>query len=120
MIFLYPKFLIYLDLSENNIIEISGLGNLSNLKTLKLSANKIKKIKGLDNLANLKKLDLDCNKISRLENAERLKHIKMINLDGNPIPDEELDKLGGKRYGKTIYQNLDKKKNRKKIIKSYI
>ena len=59
----------------------------------------------MKDLRSLSYLNLNTNKISRLKNIQDLKHIWSINLDNNPIPEKELDKLGGKRTRKTILQN---------------
>jgi len=56
-------------------------------------------------LLDLDNLSLSYNQISQLGDIEILKSIWCINLDNNPIPEKELDKLGGKRTRKTILQN---------------
>ncbi len=48
----------HLDLSDNKIEKMEGLGNLTNLKYLWLNNNQIKNVEGLENLTNLEHLFL--------------------------------------------------------------
>jgi len=54
-------------------------------------------------LPNLELLFLNANQISHLGNIEVLRNLYNVSLDYNPIPEAELDKLGGKRDRKTVY-----------------
>ena len=77
--------LVLLDLSENQITEISGLSNLKDLRVLSLSDNKITEIKGLENLINLKVLDLRRNQISEIKRLGNLTNLEQLTLSHNNI-----------------------------------
>lgn len=78
-----------LDLSDNQISEIKGLENLTNLKVLRLKNNFISEIKGLNNLKKLEILDLSNNfNITEIpENLNDLTSLKIFKLTGCPIKD---------------------------------
>lgn len=77
--------LVSLYLDENQITEITGLSNLRNLHFLSLSDNKIAEIKGLENLINLKNLDLGRNQISEIKGLENQTNLEQLNLTYNEI-----------------------------------
>lgn len=77
--------LVSLNLDENQITEITGLSNLRNLHFLSLSDNKIAEIKGLENLINLKNLDLGRNQISEIKGLENQTNLEQLNLTYNEI-----------------------------------
>lgn len=77
--------LVLLNLDENQITEISGLSNLKNLSTLSLSGNIITEIKGLDNLINLKNLRLERNQITEIKGLENLENLVRLELSHNDI-----------------------------------
>jgi len=77
-----------INLSSQNIVNLSdvkGLGNLINLNKLHLSFNEITEISGLDNLVNLKSLHLQGNKIRKIEGLEQLKNLEYLYLNSNEI-----------------------------------
>lgn len=81
-----------LDLSFNNIGEISGLDNLTNLSTLSLFSNRITKLGGFDTLDKLQVLSVGNNLISQLDNVMYLRpftKLQAVNLVGNPFCQEE-------------------------------
>lgn len=77
--------LIFLDLYDNRIEEISGLSTLSSLRVLMLGKNKISKIENLNNLLKLDVLDLHGNQIKELENLNHLSELRVLNLAGNQL-----------------------------------
>ncbi|XP_026565734.1 leucine-rich repeat-containing protein 49-like [Pseudonaja textilis] len=77
--------LIFLDLYDNQIEEISGLSTLRCLRVLSLGNNRIRRISNLDNLVNLDVLDLHGNQISVIENLSHLKELRMLNLARNGL-----------------------------------
>jgi Leucine-rich repeat (LRR) protein len=71
------KNLIKLQLDNNVIQDIEGIGHLTNLTWLDLSFNNISEIKGLETLSKLNDLTLYNNNISKLENLENLKSLQV-------------------------------------------
>ena len=68
-----------LNLSSNNIEDISELQSLWKVEDLNLSCNKITKITGLDNmLRNLKKINMSHNRIASLEYFKVMVHNGMM------------------------------------------
>ncbi len=69
---------IVLDLSNQNLEDISFLRKYKNLKVLSLRRNKIKDISVLASLEYLEELDLSYNQIEEFSPLENLKHLKKI------------------------------------------
>jgi hypothetical protein len=90
-----------LDLSNNNISEISGLDHMENLFKLNLSGNNITDIKGLENLKNLRFLDLSNNLIQEIKGLDSQKSLMTLYLNGNKI--EELKGLEHLRNLNALY-----------------
>lgn len=81
--------LTWLDLSFNQIEEISGLETLTKLTDLSLYDNCIKKIEGLETLTQLKVLSFGRNRVKDLETTiQYLKDLKneveVLNMQDNP------------------------------------
>lgn len=74
-----------LDLTHNQIQEISGLENLTALTRLVLKNNQIQEIKGLETLAALIHLDLRDNQIQTTQGLETLTALKELDLRNNRI-----------------------------------
>lgn len=72
-------------LANNQISEIKGLENLHNLQKLDIANNQITEIKGLDNLSNLSSLFLGNNQISRIVGLDQLSNLKSLKLNKNQI-----------------------------------
>ncbi|XP_040595612.1 leucine-rich repeat-containing protein 49 isoform X6 [Mesocricetus auratus] len=85
--------LIFLDLYDNQIEEISGLSTLRSLRVLLLGKNRIKKISNLENLKNLDVLDLHGNQITKIENVNHLCDLRVLNLARNLL--SHVDNLNG-------------------------
>ena len=62
-------FVLYSDLSFNNIEVIEGLEQLTKLEDLTLYSNRISKIENMDNLENLQVLSVGNNILKDLENV---------------------------------------------------
>lgn len=73
---------------------------------MRLTRNKISEIKGLDGLTNLENLVLTDNQITEINDFKYFlgnsNSLKSLSLNNNPVPEEELDKLGGRRRRKSI------------------
>ncbi|XP_004421821.1 PREDICTED: leucine-rich repeat-containing protein 49 isoform X2 [Ceratotherium simum simum] len=85
--------LIFLDLYDNQIEEISGLCTLRSLRVLLLGKNRIKKISNLENLKSLDVLDLHGNQITTIENVNHLCDLRVLNLARNLL--SHVDNLNG-------------------------
>ncbi len=80
--------LLFLDLSFNQLSDISVLGQLNFLKVLMLKGNQIAKIASLANIRTLVELDLDTNSIDKMEEVSCFEHhqsIAVLNLQHNPV-----------------------------------
>jgi len=86
------KDLINLDLSYNQIVDITPLQELKNIQKINLSRNKIWNISPLKNLKNIELLDLSNNEIVNFKNVNHLiDNFRLIsNWIGNPIDIETL------------------------------
>eukprot|EP01135_Chromosphaera_perkinsii_P002414 Nk52_evm20s223 gene=Nk52_evmTU20s223 len=85
--------LIFLDLYDNHITKINGLGCLLGLRVLMLGKNRIRTIENLKALTRLDVLDLHGNEIANIENLSHLSGLRVLNLAGNRI--EVVDNLVG-------------------------
>lgn len=74
-----------LNLSGNNIIDITPISNLLNLESLDLSSNKITDIAPIENLTQLTSLNLSYNKIQYLSPLKRLLRLQILNVERNKI-----------------------------------
>ncbi|MEJ9411417.1 leucine-rich repeat domain-containing protein, partial [Schinkia azotoformans] len=76
-----------LDLSNNQITDISNLSELTNIEELKLSENKIQDISALNQLTNLTALGIPYNEISNINSLSELTKLKYLDLSYNQIDD---------------------------------
>ncbi len=74
-----------LDLYDNLISHIRGLGSFTKLTSLDLSFNKIKHIKNVDHLANLRDLYFVQNRIQKIEGLDGLTKLRNLELAANRI-----------------------------------
>ncbi|CAL5983719.1 leucine_Rich Repeat (LRR)-containing protein [Hexamita inflata] len=89
-----------LNLSRNEISEISSFSKLKNLQTLDLSANKIENISTLKQLTNLTELNIQRNKITSY-------NVELPNLKSLKIGQNRLEDCSGLQYSpKLQYLNL--------------
>lgn len=85
------KKLAWLDLSENLVDEISCLSELKELRSLNLSFNQVSDIPSdisfLSGLKELSAIDLSFNRIIDVSFLSKLKNLKLLNVSGNKIAD---------------------------------
>lgn len=82
--------LIELDLTGNNITDISPLESLSGLQVLKLKNNGLSDITPLIYLDNINILDLSINDITTIEALTYLPKLEYLYLEGNDIEDNSI------------------------------
>lgn len=85
----------HLNIPDNRIRDLTGIGNLKGLHYLNLSKNRIAEIPDdIEKLNNLVELDLSNNRIKKVNTGiTKLKNLKILNLKGNKIPFEELKRV---------------------------
>jgi len=81
------------DLTNNNLTDLSELGYLRQVERLYLSNNHIEVIDSLSNLIVLQVLDISFNDVDDLSPLFDLTHLNYLNVIGNRVPDWQLDKL---------------------------
>ncbi|XP_048025185.1 leucine-rich repeat-containing protein 49 isoform X1 [Megalobrama amblycephala] len=79
------RHLVFLDLHDNRLIDMSGISALGSLRVLLLGKNRIQRICDMDGLTKLDVLDLHNNQISQIENVSGLSKLRLLNLSGNRI-----------------------------------
>lgn len=82
-----------IDLSNNNLTDLTELRNLHQVERLYLSNNHIGIIDALSNLTVLQVLDISYNDVDDLSPLFELSHLTYINVMGNRIPAWQLEKL---------------------------
>ena len=83
----YMKKLTYLVLNDNNITDISALQGLRRLRALKLKNNRITDISAVQETPNLVYLDLNGNQIKDITPVRSLKDLTTLSLSNNPVSD---------------------------------
>jgi len=81
------------DLSNNNLTDVTDLKDLHQLERLYLSNNHITLIDSLSNLTVLQVVDISYNDVEDLSPLFELSHLSYINVMGNRIPAWQLEKL---------------------------
>ena len=89
----YCKYVVSLDLTGNEISDITDLWTLKQLEELYLARNQIGYIDALYNLKKLRILDLSGNQIDDVSPLFQLENLEYLNLAGNNIPQEQMDAL---------------------------
>ena len=84
-----------IDLSDNQIIDLEPLCELTLLEELNLSDNRIGLIDGLSNLTNLKNLQLSNNYIKDISPLFELERLEYVSLEGNKVSIEQINQLMG-------------------------
>lgn len=85
-----------LHLQANRLRVISGLSQLSVLKTLDLSKNKISKLRGLERIESLRFLKLSLNEIGKVEQLKYVEDLSLLtelDLCFNPIQNRKYYRL---------------------------
>ena len=90
----YDDNVVEINLSDKDIIEITGLDKLVNLQELNLCYNMITDIKNIDYLVNLQELNLSYNNITEIKNIDNLVNLQYLYLSSNKITEiKGLDNL---------------------------
>jgi hypothetical protein len=92
----YCKQVIVLDLSDNEISDISDLWDLYKIEKLYLSNNQLCYIDGISNLFSLRDLDISGNQVDDISPLFELDHLEYVNLIGNTVPENQIEKLKSK------------------------
>lgn len=85
-----------LDLSNNEIADLSQLWGLTQLEELYLAHNQIGYIDTLCNLQKLKIIDLSENQIDDISPLLELEQLEYVNLIGNPVSRTQVERLRAK------------------------
>lgn len=85
-----------LDLSKNEISDLSKLWNLSKLEEIYLANNQIGYIDVLSNLQELRVIDLSENQIDDIDPLFHLEQLEYVNLIGNPVSSKQIENLRAK------------------------
>lgn len=85
----YIRNLKELNLSDNKIRNIEPLKYLNNIEVLNLSSNRISNVEPLSYLTKLNDLDLRDNRIKKIEDLGELPNLSKLNISGNNIEDYE-------------------------------
>ncbi len=89
----YCRQVVFLDLSNNCITDVTQIIGLSLLEELYLSDNEIGYIDALSNLTKLRIIDLSNNAIDDLSPLFELPNLEYVNIMGNPIPHDQIEYL---------------------------
>ena len=83
-----------LDLEDNQLTDVTGLENLTQLESLNLHFNQLTDVKGLVKLTQLTKLGLHDNKLTDVKGLEKLTKLEVLALSGNPdLTKSQIDEL---------------------------
>ncbi|MEJ6498003.1 leucine-rich repeat domain-containing protein [Pseudoalteromonas lipolytica] len=74
-----------LNCSFNNLVELTGIENLTNLTSLNCSLNNLDELTGIENLTNLTSLDCSSNKLNEIIGLENLKNLTSFNCSGSHL-----------------------------------
>lgn len=81
------------DLTNNNLTDLSELGHLRQVERLYLANNHIGIIEALSNLIVLQVLDISFNDVDDLSPLFELSHLNYLNVMGNRVPSWQLEQL---------------------------
>lgn len=88
--------LTHLDVGNNSLFKIEGLGMLAQMEVLCLSNNQISSLAGIDGAAWLREVDLSSNCITSLGELKASGKLEVLRLDHNQISDlGTMPRLGG-------------------------
>lgn len=83
----------YLDVSSNELSDISKIAYLEYIEELYLENNMIASAEPLGNLVNLRILDLSGNYINDISPLMNLRNLEFVNITGNPVPAYQVENL---------------------------
>ncbi len=89
----YCQYVTSLDLSDNQLTDITPLLYLHSVEEIFLTNNAISNIDVLNQLPRLKAIDLSYNQISDISPLFNLSQLEYVNLMGNDIPENQIDQL---------------------------
>ena len=89
----FCRYVRIVDLSNNNLTDITELRDLTRIERLYLTNNHIGLVDALYHLANLQLVDLSFNDIDDLSPLFDLEELQYVNVIGNRIPNWQLEKL---------------------------
>lgn len=92
----YCQYVTSLDLSDNQLTDITPLIHLENMEEIYLTNNSITNINVLSDLPRLKAIDLSYNQVIDIGPLHQLEALEYVNLMGNDIPDNQIDVLRNK------------------------
>ena len=72
-----------LDISNNNIKDLDGIENFTNLRTLNMNNNKIRSIKNIEKLKELRSVSFRNNNISEIQEIKECTKLEHLDLSGN-------------------------------------
>lgn len=81
------------DLTSNNLTDLTELGHLHQVERLYLANNHIGLVDALSNMVVLQVLDISFNDVDDLSPLFDLKHLNYLNVMGNRVPSWQLEKL---------------------------
>ncbi len=81
------------DLTNNNLTDLTELGHIRQVERLYLANNHIGMIDALSNLIVLQVLDISYNDVDDLSPLFELTHLNYLNVMGNRVPSWQLEKL---------------------------
>jgi Leucine-rich repeat (LRR) protein len=85
-----------LDISNNEVSDLSNLWDLKNLEELYIANNKIGYIDSLSNLLKLRVLDISGNQIDDISPIFNLEKLEYVNLIGNQLSEMQINQLKDK------------------------
>lgn len=83
----------FIDISNNEITDLTPLTELSNLEELNLSDNNVGYIDALSNLTNLRSIHLCNNSIEDISPLFELSNLEFADLSGNSIDEDQINRL---------------------------
>ncbi|HLP18100.1 MAG TPA: leucine-rich repeat domain-containing protein [Bacteroidota bacterium] len=89
----YCEQLVVLDISNNNIIDISELSYLVQLNELYLADNQVSFVDALEYMKYLRIVDLSNNDIEDISPLFDLEHLEFVNIVGNRVPESQISVL---------------------------
>lgn len=99
--------LTYLDLSGNNLRNISALSNMADLQELNLASNAVNDLSALAGLSNLSKLDVSFNSLASIAPISASKALTWLDASNNGITSlNSIDNLTNLTYLSVSYNRL--------------